>query len=254
MADQDDLAAEWGEALAEQGVAPKGGPAPAGGAGGEGDDDMAAQWAAMIEDGGQFVQAGNKGGAERILNQEEIDSLLGFNLADITLNENSGIRAIIDSAMVSYERLPMLEIIFDRLVRLLTTSLRNFTSDNVEVSLDRITSVRFGDYMNPIPLPAVLSGLKAEEGENLGLATVDSSLIYSMIDVLLGGRRGQTSPRIEGRPYTTIETNLVNRLIEVVLADAEPAFRPLSPVTCSLARLHTNPGFAAISWPGHPAL
>ena len=87
------------------------------------DDDMAAQWAAMIEDGGQFVQAGNKGGAERILNQEEIDSLLGFNLADITLNENSGIRAIIDSAMVSYERLPMLEIVFDRLVRLMTTSL-----------------------------------------------------------------------------------------------------------------------------------
>src|SRR5437660_11216869 len=145
MADQDDLAAEWGEALAEQGVAPKGGPAPAGGAGGEGDDDMAAQWAAMIEDGGQFVQAGNKGGAERILNQEEIDSLLGFNLADITLNENSGIRAIIDSAMVSYERLPILEIVFDLLVRLMTTSLRNFTSDNVEVSLDRITSVRFGE-------------------------------------------------------------------------------------------------------------
>src|SRR5215211_3394897 len=133
--DQDDLAAEWGLALAEQGATPKGGMADLGGgagAGGEGaaDDDMASQWAAMIEDGGQFVQAGNKGGAERILNQEEIDSLLGFNLADITLNENSGIRAIIDSAMVSYERLPMLEIVFDRLVRLMTTSLRNFTSDN----------------------------------------------------------------------------------------------------------------------------
>src|SRR5262249_24707261 len=112
--DQDDLAAEWGLALAEQGAAPKGGGLPEPGAameggGGEGTDDMAAQWAAMIEDGGQFVHAGNKGGAERILNQEEIDSLLGFNLADITLNENSGIRAIIDSAMVSYERLPMLE-------------------------------------------------------------------------------------------------------------------------------------------------
>ena len=26
----------------------------------EGGDDMASQWAAMIEDGGQFVQAGNK--------------------------------------------------------------------------------------------------------------------------------------------------------------------------------------------------
>ena len=48
-----------------------------------------------------------------------------------------------------------------------------------------------------------------------------------MIDVLLGGRRGQTSLRIEGRPYTTIETNLVKRLVEVVLSDAEQAFRPL---------------------------
>ena len=132
--------------------------------------------------------------------------------------------------------------------------MRNFTSDNVEVSLDRITSVRFGDYMNSIPLPAVLCVFKAEEWENFGLATVDSSLIYSMIDVLLGGRRGQTSLRIEGRPYTTIETNLVKRLVEVVLADAEQAFRPLSPVTFSIDRLETNPRFAAISRPANAAI
>jgi flagellar motor switch protein FliM len=148
----------------------------------------------------------------------------------------------------------MLEIVFDRLVRLMTTSLRNFTSDNVEVSLDRITSVRFGDYMNSIPLPAVLSVFKAEEWENFGLATVDSSLIYSMVDVLLGGRRGQTSLRIEGRPYTSIETNLVKRLVEVVLVDAEQAFRPLSPVTFSIDRLETNPRFAAISRPANAAI
>src|SRR5919197_3552320 len=114
--DQDALAAEWGLALEAEstpGAEPAAMPTNMGGGGG--DDDMAAQWAAMIDDGSQFVQAA-KGGAERILNQEEIDSLLGFSLADINLNENSGIRAIIDSAMVSYERLPMLEIVFDRLV------------------------------------------------------------------------------------------------------------------------------------------
>jgi flagellar motor switch protein FliM len=196
----------------------------------------------------------SKASGERVLSQEEIDNLLGFSVGEVNLDDNSGIRAIIDSAMVSYERLPMLEIVFDRLVRLMTTSLRNFTSDNVEVSLDRITSVRFGDYMNSIPLPAVLAVFKAEEWENFGLATVDSSLIYSMIDVLLGGRRGQTSLRIEGRPYTTIETNLVKRLIEVVLADAEQAFRPLSPVTLSIDRLETNPRFAAITRPANAAI
>jgi flagellar motor switch protein FliM len=239
--DQDALAAEWGLAL-------------------EADAAKARQAAlaenaaaAPPEDGAQFIQAA-RGGAERILNQDEIDGLLGFSLADISLNDNSGIRAIIDSAMVSYERLPMLEIVFDRLVRLMTTSLRNFTSDNVEVSLDRITSVRFGDYLNSIPLPAILAVFKAEEWENYGLITVNSNLIYSIIDVLLGGRRGGHAIRVEGRPYTTIETNLVKRMIEVVLADAELAFKPLSPVKFNIDRLETNPRFAAISRPANAAI
>jgi flagellar motor switch protein FliM len=244
--DQDVLAAEWGQALDAD---TEGAAAEMAAGAGEG---AAAQWAAMVDDG-EALQGG-KGGAERILNQDEIDSLLGFSLSEVSLTDNSGIRSIIDSAMVSYERLPMLEIIFDRLVRLMTTSLRNFTSDNVEVSLDRITSVRFGDYINSIPLPAILGVFKAEEWENFGLVTVNSSLIYSIVDVLLGGRRGQSTVRVEGRPYTTIETSLVKRLIEVVLVDAELAFKPLSPVRFNIDRLETNPRFAAISRPANAAI
>jgi flagellar motor switch protein FliM len=248
--DQDALAAEWGLALeADAAKALQAAEAAASAAKGAGD----APGAGALDDGAQFIQAA-RGGAERILNQDEIDGLLGFSLADISLSDNSGIRAIIDSAMVSYERLPMLEIVFDRLVRLMTTSLRNFTSDNVEVSLDRITSVRFGDYLNSIPLPAILAVFKAEEWENYGLITVNSNLIYSIIDVLLGGRRGGHAIRVEGRPYTTIETNLVKRMIEVVLADAELAFKPLSPVKFNIDRLETNPRFAAISRPANAAI
>src|SRR4029077_18244316 len=97
----------------------------------------------------------------RVLNQNEIDSLLGVDDGGNAAADNSGIRAIIDSALVSYERLPMLEVVFDRLVRMMSTSLRNFTSDNVEVSIDNITSIRFGDYLNSIPLPAMLTVFKA---------------------------------------------------------------------------------------------
>src|SRR5277367_4407168 len=197
---------------------------------------------------------GHAGGAERILNQDEIDSLLGFDLSDDDAAERSGIKAIINSALVSYERLPMLEIVFDRLVRLMTTSLRNFTSDNVEVSLDNISSIRFGDYLNSIPLPAILSVFRAEELDNYGLLTVDSNLIYSIVDVLLGGRRGTAAMRIEGRPYTTIERVLVQRMVEVVLADARLAFEPLTPVTFNLDRLETNPRFAAIARPANAAI
>ncbi len=191
---------------------------------------------------------------ERVLNQDEIDSLLGFDMGDSDDGDRSGIRAIINSALVSYERLPMLEIVFDRLVRLMTTSLRNFTSDNVEVSLDTISSIRFGDYLNSIPLPAILAVFRAEELDNYGLLTVDSNLIYSIVDVLLGGRRGTAALRIEGRPYTTIERVLVQRMVEVILNDARQAFEPLTPVHFKLDRLETNPRFAAIARPANAAI
>ena len=238
-------------------------------AGEGGDDDaIAAEWATSLDEGSQDgtqddAQAGAQdawdaaagegdGETGRVLDQDEIDSLLGFD-GDGGSGDN-GINAIINSALVNYERLPMLEVVFDRLVRLMTTSLRNFTSDNVEVSIDSIQSIRFGDYLNSIPLPAILSVIAAEEWDNFGLLTVDSSLIYSIVDVLLGGRRGTAAMRIEGRPYTTIERNLVERMINVVLADLSAAFDPVSPVNFRFERLETNPRFATIARPANAGI
>jgi flagellar motor switch protein FliM len=236
--EQDKLSDDWGaEAGAAGAVA-----APA-------EDDMGAEWAAMLE-----ADGGEAGAADRVLNQDEIDSLLGFDPNAGGGAELTGVQALINSALVSYERLPMLEIVFDRLVRLATTSLRNFTSDNVEVALDSISSVRFGDYLNSIPLPAILSVIKAEEWENYGLLTVDSALIYSMIDVLLGGRRVGGQIRVEGRPYTTIEMALARRMIEVILEDTHRAFEPVTEVNFKVERLETNPRFAAISRPANAAI
>ncbi len=225
-------------------------------------DAMAAEWAAMLgedEDDDDIDNASLDAlmpgqSATRILNQDEIDTLLGFDEELENDIDKAGIKAILNSSMVSYERLPMLEIVFDRLVRMMSTSLRNFTQDNVEVTLDSIMSLRFADYLNSIPLPAMLAVFKAEEWDNYGLMTIDSSLIYSTVDVLLGGRRGTAAMRVEGRPYTTIERTLVERLIQVILSDLSAAFDPLSPVTFRYDRLETNPRFATISRPSNAAI
>ena len=255
--DQDAMAAAWEAAMG--GGDDDGGDAGGNAGGGDDGDDLAAEWAAMLDSGGggdsgSPSASGSPRESTRVLNQDEIDSLLGFDDDLEEGDQKSGIQAILNSALVSYERLPMLEVVFDRLVRLMSTSLRNFTSDNVEVSLDNITSIRFGDYLNSIPLPAMLSVFKAEEWDNYGLLTVDSSLIYSIVDVLLGGRRGTAAMRIEGRPYTTIERSLVERMVHVVLSDLSGAFEPLSPVTFRFDRLETNPRFATISRPSNAAI
>ena len=227
---------------------------------------MMEEWEGMADEGGDSdvaddgtVAADDADDLEdetgaRILNQDEIDSLLGFDEDLEASGASSGVMALINSAMVNYERLPMLDIVFDRLVRLMSTSLRNLTSDNVEVSLDQVSTVRFGDYMNSIPLPAMLSVFKAEEWDNHGLMVTDSALIYSIVDVLLGGRKGTPAVRVEGRPYTTIETKLVERMVNVTLNDLSSAFDPLSPVSFSLDRMETNPRFATITQSGNASV
>jgi flagellar motor switch protein FliM len=234
------LAEEWGAALAEQGTATQA-------------SDMAAEWANMIDEG-EAENLPELAGNDRILNQEEIDQVLGFSLRELSASGAGGIRAIVDSGVVSYERLPMLEIVFDRMIRLLSTSLRNFFQDNVEVTLDNITSVRFGDYLNAIPLPTLLGVFRADVWEGSGLVTVDSNLAYSTLDLLLGGKRGTTTIRLDGRPFTTIEMQLVRRMVEIILGDLEASFQPLSPVRFAIDRIESNPRFATITRPANAAI
>lgn len=161
-------------------------------------------------------------------------------------SKTNGLAALLSGEKIYSERLPILDVVFDRLVRLLTTTLRNFTSDNVDVSCSRVTSVRFSDYLNSIPLPTLIGVFKAKQWDTPALITIDNQLIYSIIDVLLGGKKSAQTGRSEVRPYTTLERNLVERLIEVILADFTKAFSPICPVDFQHERLETNPRFAAV--------
>ncbi|MBB4632144.1 flagellar motor switch protein FliM [Sphingosinicella soli] len=171
----------------------------------------------------------------------------------IAASEQSGIDAIINAGFVS-ERLPMLDVVFDRLVRLMTASLRSLTSDTIEVSIEAVSSVRFGAFLNDMPLPSLIGVAHAHEWDNSALLVVRPELAFAVVDVLLGGRRGVPPAHI-GRPgFTAIETKLVERLIGVVLSALGEAFAPLAQVGFTLDRIETNPRFAGIARPTSAAV
>lgn len=183
------------------------------------------------------------------LDQEEIDSLLGFDDGD-----GNGVREMIKSAVVSYGRLPMLEVIFDRLGGLTSASLRSFTSGPAEVTVEGIGSIRFGAYLGAISSPALLAIFKAKEWHNFGLMSFDADLVFAILNTLLGGRHGPPHERPDPRPYTTIEQDLIGQMAELLLADQAKAFESIGPVEFELDRLETNPGFASIARPGSAAV
>lgn len=186
---------------------------------------------------------------EKSLSQEEIDSLLGLEegISSLKDNKKSAIDKFLDESLMSFERFPMLEIIFDRFARFLSGSYRNFTSDNVDVDVSSITSVRFKDYVNTLPIPSVIIVFKAVEWEGYGLISISSSLVYSMIDILFGGKKSNRPIKIEGRPYTAIEQKLAKNISEIMLNDLGLAFDSLTPATFQFERMENNPRFAMIA-------
>ena len=82
--DQDALAAEWGLALESDS-----GAAPANSEAATATDEAAAQWAAMVDDGSGPQSA--KGGAERVLNQEEPAGLPQGVLSALAMGRDDGL-------------------------------------------------------------------------------------------------------------------------------------------------------------------
>ena len=146
----------------------------------------------------------------------------------------AGMMSLVQSRDITYKRLPMLEVVFDRLERMLTTIVRNLhfgerRHQSGEISAQ--TLQRLHEHVRDIGMIAIF---KAVQWDNYGLIMVDSAMIYSIVDVLLGGRRGTAPMRIEGRPYTSIEASLVERLVRLILDDLSNAFAPITPISVPL--------------------
>jgi flagellar motor switch protein FliM len=132
--------------------------------------------------------------------------------------------------------------------------MRSFTGENSEITIENITSIRFEDYINSVPLPAMMSIFQAIEWENVGLMAIDSSLIYSLVDILLGGGKSEGVFRVEGRPFTTIEQDIIKNFSRLILEEITSAFTPITTVSFRMDRLETNPKFATIARPQSPVV
>lgn len=178
---------------------------------------------------------------------DDVSDLLGFDFGAAENVDRSGLRALVNSAIVSQRRLPMLDVIFDRTARLMTTSLRQLTDDNVEATLDDVSTTRFGDFLQAVAQPAVIGVARAAPLNNYCLIAADGALVYSIVDLLLGGRRGGTGAFFEDRSLTAIELGLAQRILALLVEDVAEAFRPVADGPFTLERIETTPRFAAIA-------
>jgi flagellar motor switch protein FliM len=174
---------------------------------------------------------------------KEINSLLG---ETSSLEQDDLKKNVLFSKHVYYERLPMLEVIFDRFVRILSSDIRNLTSTNTDITIEDIKATRVGIYLSNMEKPSVLGIIKAEEWGNQGLIHMDRNLALSLFNILLGNRNS-TIFKTETKPYTLIEQNFLKRVLEIITENLTNAFSPITPINFKFTRLETNPKLAIIT-------
>lgn len=184
--------------------------------------------------------------------QSDIDDI--FSTPAPVAKKKTGIELLVNNSNINYDRLPMLEIVFDRFSRTNTTTLRNLLNDNVEVNLQHIQTKRFGQFKDGIPLPCIMVVVKAVEWDNYIILVIDPHLVYSLVDVLLGGRRGVSPMNIDGRGFSTLEKTLIERVVKNILEDLSNSFAPIANITFLYDRLETNPRFCEITRPQNAVL
>ncbi|GGY50636.1 FliM/FliN family flagellar motor switch protein [Parvularcula lutaonensis] len=149
---------------------------------------------------------------------------------------------------VTHERLPMLDIVFDRTVQMLTESFLHLTSTEVAVQLDEIQYARFSDFMAEPPEAPVIAIVRAVAWDQSFLLMLDGNLVFTLVEILLGGSPSDgPKQRVQQRRPTSIELQLTNRIFKLIAERLSEAFEQIAEVEFRIERLEMNPQFAAIT-------
>lgn len=149
---------------------------------------------------------------------------------------------------VTHERLPMLDVVFDRTVQMLTESFLHLTSQEVAVQLEDVGYARFQEFMNQPPEAPVIAIVRAAAWDQSFLLMIDGSLVFTLVEILLGGVPGsEARARAAQRRPTAIELQLTTRIFRLIAERLSEAFEQIAEVEFRVERLEMNPQFAAIT-------
>jgi flagellar motor switch protein FliM len=192
----------------------------------------------------------------KVLSQEEVDSLLGGigegvveTETDISENEEEFQRYDFTTRSGSQQvRLPSLGIINERFINGVTGGLSSATGAIIDVTIEEIDSVKYGEFSRSLPLPTSLNIFKMDPLRGFALLVIEGPLVFGFVDAFFGGNCSR-HVKVEGRSFTQIETKIIQRIAVIVLEEYEKAWSDVYNINAEYIRSEVDPQFAGISKP-----
>ena len=206
----------------------------------------------------------------QVLSQSEVDALLnavsegkvetappvgGASDGTPVVNAGGWAGGIPDSEITPYDltnqdrvirgRMPTLDIIYERFIRLYRISLSNALRKFASISIISTDLLKFGEFVNTLPIPSCMCIMRFEALKGPALLVFESKLAYALIDSFFGGT-DRPFTKIEGKEFTRIELSLMQKVMDLAISDLEEAWAPVHESKISFIRTEVNPQFVGV--------
>ena len=114
----------------------------------------------------------------------------------------------------------------------------------VEVKLTSVDQLTYSEFVFSLENPTCFNLLRAVPLEGHLILDINPSILYPIIDRLLGG--GKEAPTVTRRPLTEIELRLVGRITTLFLQELKHAWKDVLPLQLEVERVESNPQLVQI--------
>lgn len=114
----------------------------------------------------------------------------------------------------------------------------------VEVKLTSVDQLTYSEFVFSLENPTCFNLLRVEPLEGNFILDINPSILYPIIDRLLGG--GKDGTQLARRPLTEIELRLVSRITTLFLKEMKKAWQNVVDLELSVERVESNPQLVQI--------
>ncbi len=145
---------------------------------------------------------------------------------------------------VGKEQMRALQTLHEGFGRNFAAGLSAMLRSMVEVKLTSVDQLTYSEFVFSLENPTCFNLLKAEPLEGHLILDINPSILYPIIDRLLGG--GREGTLLARRPLTEIELRIVARITNLFLEELRRAWQNVLELNLGVVRVESNPQLAQI--------
>jgi len=191
--------------------------------------------------------------SEEVLSQAEVESLLSAMEAQTAPESAPAQPRRTRTKVTAYdfkrpervgkEQVRALQTLHEGFSRNFGAALSGLLRSIVEVRLTSVDQLTYSEFVFSLENPTCFNLLKATPLEGNLILDINPSILYPIIDRLLGGKEAGAPQR---RPLTEIELRLVSRITSLFLQELKGAWENLVELELEVERVESNPQLVQI--------